>query len=152
MKLLNLFILIMPSTFLSACSESDNIYGNWTGISKGTNSYSIIGEEPPERVRQRRKLSPEYSRDVKLILSKGDCKIAFNSDEAVDCIYKSDQKVIFIPLWNDKNSITDSGLMITKLDRTNLELVNEFTRKYTDNFEYDYEMKGTEIYQLKKNE
>lgn len=152
MKLVGLFVVAISLTFLSACSGSDKIYGSWNGKSKGKNSYSIIGEEPPEKVKKRRNLSPEYSRDVDLILSKDDCKIAFNSDEPVDCIYNPEEKVIVIPLWRDKNSISDSGLVITKLDDEKLEIVNEFTRKYTDNFDYKYEMKGTEIYSLSKND
>lgn len=152
MKIVSLFIVIMSGTFLSACSGSDDVYGSWSGKSEGKNSYSIIGEEPSEKVKKRRNLFPEYSRDVNISLSKGGCKIAFNSGEPVECVYKEEENVIVIPLWRDKNSISDSGLMITKLDKTKMELVNEFTRKYTDNFEYKYEMKGTEIYLLTKSE
>ncbi len=152
MMKVSFFVAMMSITCLSACSESDNIYGSWSGKSEGKNSYSIIGDEPPEKVKRRRNLSPEYSRDVDLSLSKEGCKIAFNSDEPVDCIYNPKEKVIVIPLWRDKDSISDSGLVITKLDETTLELYNEFTRKYTDNFEYNYEMKGTEVYILNKND
>nr|WP_320166017.1 hypothetical protein [uncultured Methylophaga sp.] len=152
MKLVSLFAVAISFSFLSACSGSDDIYGSWNGKSEGKNSYSIIGEEPPEKVKKRRNLSPEYTRDVDLILSKEDCKIAFNFEDPVDCIYDPKEKVIVIPLWRDKNSISDSGLVITKLDDQKLELVNEFTRKYTDNFDYNYEMKGTETYSLNKND
>ena len=43
-----------------------------------------------------------------------------------------------------------TGLIITKVNTNTLKLENQFTRMFTDNFEYKYQMKGTESYVLKK--
>ena len=139
---------------LSACSKGDPIYGSWTGKSSGNNSYTILGDEPPEKIKRRQNLPSKYSRDVNLSLTGDNCEIVFDSnfDDPVDCVYMPEEKVIVIPLWRNGDSIYDSGLMITKLDEEELELVNKFTRIFTDNFEYKHEMEGSEFYFLTKNQ
>ncbi len=157
MKLIKVFLSVAIVGSMSACSENNFIYGSWSGMSNGDNSYSKIDDEAQDATTIPDKQPLSYSRSVDLTLTIDDCKIVFDSrfDDPVDCVYKSDEKAIFIPLWRNEDSIYDTGLMITKLDEATLELENRFTRVFTDtsnNFDHRYEMKGTEFYHLSKND
>lgn len=155
MKLIKILLSVIFIIVVSACSKSDPIYGAWSGKSEGDNSYVKINDESQDATKIPSKPPATYSRTVDLMLTNDTCKIVFDSnlDHPVDCLYKSDEKIIIIPSWRNKDSIYDSGLVITNLDETKLELENKFSRVFKDyskNYEIRYEMKGSEFYLLKK--
>lgn len=152
MKLVKLFIFPVVLSVLSGCDKDNDVYGKWSGTAHYQNSYSAIIGELPDPQKNQSSMPLEGTRSVKIIISESGCKIAF--DLELDCIYDSAKKVIIIPSWRNEESEHDTGLMITNLNDTELNLKNEYTRysfeSLLKNEGIKYQMNGMETYVLKR--
>ncbi|MFT6310926.1 MAG: hypothetical protein ACJAQS_001292 [Porticoccus sp.] len=138
---------------LPGCAKDNPIYGSWSGKANYQNDYTAVIGKLPDPKKNRSSMPVKGSRSVKLNISKNECKIAF--DLELDCIYKPDKNIIIIPSWRNDESVYDSGLMVTELSDSKLELRNEYTRTSRESLlEYEgikFEMNGIDLYSLNKD-
>ena len=156
---IGLMVCLISWSGLPVLAQDVTIYGSWTGKADYSNSYAPIYGPMPDPKRNTSSMPLQGSRAVKLRVTEEGCEIEF--DLVLECVYSPDKGTIVIPEWGGSGSVYDSGLMITRLGNSTLELANKYTRVYgrardeehaRRSDTYKYEMKGVERYLLSRDE